>query len=425
MLPIISGREGDRIKIEVTVDLSGSMLEAEEAILRAVNAVGNVATGEALKRFDADGDPIVVGGAKWYSKGKLSKIYSTPFGVVSAERHVYQPAEGGKTFCPMDDRARIIRKATPRFAKMVSHKFARGAAAQVVEDLEQNHGRPCLKASLQDLATHVGTVVQTKEESWSYATPVLGKVATVGIGVDGTCMLICDHNWREAMTGSISLYDKHGERLHTIYVGAAPEYGKERFFDRMQHEIDHVRSLYPKALFVGIADGAKSNWDFLGPQIDEQVLDFYHASQYLARAAAAICSERDREQWLAEQCHSLKHKHHAAARILRHLAQATTAKMKPDHRTDLQACITYFGNHLHQMRYAHYRDNGIPIGSGVTEAACKTLVKQRLCCSGMRWTPEGAQIVLSLRALALTPSRWDQFWQKINQYGVPQLPKHQ
>ena len=425
MLPIISGREGNQIKIEVTVDLSGSMLEAEESILRAVNAVGNVATGEALKRFDADGDPIVVGGAKWYSKGKLSKIYSTPYGVVSAERHVYQPAEGGKTFCPMDDRARIIRKATPRFAKIVSHKFARGAAAQVVEDLEQNHGRPCLKASLQDLATHVGTVVQTKEESWSYATPALGKVATVGIGVDGTCMLICDHNWREAMTGSISLYDKHGERLHTIYVGAAPEYGKERFFDRMQREIDHVRSLYPKALFVGIADGAKSNWDFLGPQIDEQVLDFYHASQHLARAAAAICSEPDREQWLAEHCHSLKHKHHAGARILRDLEQAATAKMKPDHSTDLQACITYFGNHLHQMRYARYRENGIPIGSGVTEAACKTLVKQRLCCSGMRWTPEGAQIVLSLRALALTPSRWDQFWQKINQYGVPQLPKHQ
>ena len=119
MLPIISGREGDQIKIEVTVDLSGSMLGAEEAILQAVNAVGNVATVEALKRFDADGDPIIVGGTKWYSKGQLWKIYNTPYGVVSVERHVYQPAEGGKTFCPMVDGARII-------------------------------GRPCLKASLQD-----------------------------------------------------------------------------------------------------------------------------------------------------------------------------------------------------------------------------------------------------------------------------------
>jgi hypothetical protein len=44
--------------------------------------------------------------------------------------------------------------------------------------LEQNHGRPCLKATLQDLATHVGTVVQAKEESWCYATPELSKVAT-------------------------------------------------------------------------------------------------------------------------------------------------------------------------------------------------------------------------------------------------------
>src|SRR5262245_52377861 len=68
-----------------------------------------------------------------------------PYGVVSAERHVYQPAQGGTTFCPMDVGARIIRKATPRFAKIVSHKFAHGAATQVIDDLEQNHGRPCLK----------------------------------------------------------------------------------------------------------------------------------------------------------------------------------------------------------------------------------------------------------------------------------------
>jgi len=426
MLPIVTGWDGDRIKIEVTVDLSGSMLEAEESILNAVNAVGNIATGEALKRFDADGDPIMVGGATWYSKGSLPKVYNTPYGVVSVARHVYQPAEGGTTFCPVDDGARIIRKATPRFAKMVSHKFARGAAAEVVEDLEQNHGRPCLKASLQDLAAHVGAVVQAKEETWRYATPALGKVATVGIGVDGTCMLICDQNWREAMTGSISLYDRHGERLHTIYVGAAPEYGKERFFDRMKREIEHVKSLYPKSRFVGIADGAKSNWDFLAPHIDEQVLDFYHATSYLARAASAIYrDEEERERWLDEQCHSLKHKHHAAARILRDLEQAVTTKMASAQKADLQACLTYFANHLHQMRYARYMENAMPIGSGVTEAACKTLVKQRLSCSGMRWTSDGAQIVLSLRALVLTQSRWQQFWQKINQYGVPQLPKHQ
>ena len=57
--------------------------------MRAVNAVGNVATVEALKRFDANGERIVVVGTKWYSKCRLPKIYNTPYGVDSAERHVY------------------------------------------------------------------------------------------------------------------------------------------------------------------------------------------------------------------------------------------------------------------------------------------------------------------------------------------------
>jgi len=46
-----------------------------------------------------------------------------------------------------------------------------------------------------------------------------------------------------------------------------------------------------------------------------------------------------------------------------------------------------------------------PIGSGVTEAACKTLVKKRLCGTGMRWTEQEAQMILSLRALLLSETR--------------------
>ena len=51
------------------------------------------------------------------------------------------------------------------------------------------------------------------------------------------------------------------------------------------------------------------------------------------------------------------------------------------------------------MDYATQIKKQLPIGSGVTEAACKTLVKQRLCGSGMRWKNKGAQVILSLRAL--------------------------
>jgi hypothetical protein len=61
----------------------------------------------------------------------------------------------------------------------------------------------------------------------------------------------------------------------------------------------------------------------------------------------------------------------------------------------------------------------IPIGSGVTEAACKVLVKQRLCGSGMRWTESGAAAVLAVRCLTYTAGRWSQFWGRIDRDGYP------
>ena len=63
-------------------------------------------------------------------------------------------------------------------------------------------------------------------------------VKTIGISIDGTCLLTCQDGWREAMVGTISLYDQAGERLHTTYIGATPEYGKKTFFKRMERR-DH------------------------------------------------------------------------------------------------------------------------------------------------------------------------------------------
>ena len=86
-------------------------------------------------------------------------------------------------------------------------------------------------------------------------------------------------------------------------------------------------------------------------------------------------------------------------------------------KENLQAALTYFKNHNQMMDYARHTEKNLPIGSGVTEAACKTLVKQRLCGSGMRWKDKGAKVILSLRALVQSKGRWQQFWDKIEQYG--------
>jgi len=415
---------GSRVTLQVEVDLGGSMLEMESSIQDAVNGVGTLATGEALQRFDTDGARIELGGQKWFSKGCLPKIYQTPYGEVEVHRHVYQGSHGGKTYCPLERAARIVVTSTPRFAMQIAHKFAAGSSVQVRRDLVENHGRAVARSYLQGVAEAVGGIAQAKEETWRYRTPKLDRaVASVAIGIDGTCMLMCKDGYREAMTGTISLYGKDGERLHTIYVGATPQYGKESFYRRMEGEIEHVKTLYPKVAYAGVADGAVCNWEFLGPHTDFQILDFYHASEYLADVAKAVFprDKAQREQWLTDACHNLKHKRGAAGRLLKEMQALSKGeqRMSAEVRKKLAAAITYFRNHKHQMNYPKYRAQDLPIGSGVTEAACKTLVKQRLCNSGMRWVEKGAKIVLSLRALMLTADRWEQFWGKIDQYGFP------
>jgi hypothetical protein len=415
--------EDSTIKIELTLELSRSMLDTEINIQKSLNEVGCIASKEALKYLDTDGSPLKIGEETWKSKGAQPKEYQTPYGEVVINRHVYQRSVGGKTYCPLEREARIIVTSTPLFAKQVSSKMSKMAGKEVKNDLSENHGRKVAISCIQRLSEAVGSVVQAKEEAWSYAPPKEDtQIATVGVGLDGTCMLICEDGYREAMVGTVSLYDSEGERQHTIYLGAAPEYGKKSFLERLEREIVRAKKRYPEAKFVGIADGAESNWKFLEKQMEEQILDFYHASGYLGALAEALHPHTvsKQKEWLTKNCRELKHEKGKAAELLHLMKEVKQEKSHSKHLTDkLQAAITYYENHHHQMNYAQYLEKKYPIGSGVTEAACKTLVKQRLCCSGMRWKEKGAGIILSLRALVLTKERWSQFWAKLDQYGFP------
>jgi hypothetical protein len=164
-------RSGEAVTVEVTVRLSGSLLEMEGAILEASNAVGRCATEEALKRFDTDGSAIRVGEIKLTARGRDPKAYQTPYGEVSVERYVYQTSRGGRIDCPLEHPARIVRGATPRFASQLSQKYAQLNVRAVQADLEQNHARQVAASYIQSVAEWVGTIAQAKEEDWEYAPP--------------------------------------------------------------------------------------------------------------------------------------------------------------------------------------------------------------------------------------------------------------
>ena len=418
-------RSGAQVTVEVTVNLSGTLLEMEGAIQEASNAVGCCATEEALKRFDTDGSAIRVGERKLTARGRDAKDYQSPYGVVRVERYVYQSSRGGRIYCPLEHQARIIRGATPRFASQISHKYAQLNAGAVQRDLEQNHGRAVAKSYLQHVAEWVGNIATAKEENWEYEMPKLDtSIDTVVVSLDGAMIPMADsEGYREAMVGTLSFYDLEGERKHTIYLAAAPEYGKCEFSQRLAREIARAKQHYPDARYLGIADGAPSNWSFLEQHTQRQLIDFFHVTEYVSKLAQARYpqpSARDkRTRWQHQHCSALKRDPNAVDALI--AAAATLSR-----RTSLSKALrdgaysawTYLGNHRHQMDYPGFLAENLPIGSGVTEAACKTLVKQRLCASGMRWKNKGAKIILSLRSLANTAGRWAQFWQKIDQFGA-------
>ncbi len=423
----ILSRTDKIFKVEVEISYAESMLDFEEIIQTAVNEVGQIATQEALTSFDADGSPILVGNTKLTSKGRESKTYQTPFGGVAVKRHVYQGSKGGRTHVPLESSARIILTSTPKFAKMVSSKYADLGSSRVQADLADNHGRFLARRAIQDISEAVSAVVEAKESTWTYAPPALNSAVTsVAIGMDGTCMLMCEDGYREAMVGTIALYDKDGERLHTSYMAASPEHGKACFLSKFSHEIDRVKARYGEGpTYVGLADGAKCNWAFLTGHTDRQTIDFWHVTQYLGKAANALFSKKsqvaEKEVWMETACHQLKHKVGGASRLLREMENglASCQNLTNALKEGLEAAITYFRNHKSKMAYPKNMKENLPIGSGVTEAACKVIVKQRLCGSSMKWKEAGASVVLRLRCINYTTGKWTQFWNKVNQYGLP------
>jgi hypothetical protein len=401
------------------------MLDMENEIQDRLNEAGRIATAEALKQFDTDGSPISLSGKKLTArKQKVSQSYECPYGTVPVDRYLYQSNEGGYTYCPLEDGARIFTTSTPRYAQIVSGLYADLDGGKTKRHLFDILRRETCKRNIQNLAEAVATVAQLKEEKWEYYLPELdAEVASVAFGLDGAYMLMREDGWREAMCGTISLYDKLGNRLHTSYFAAPPEHGKQAFHTKLDREIQRTKELFPKARYIGLGDGAKDNWTYLKKHTDELLLDFWHVSEYVHKAADAYWGtaqkwQESKEDWLEEWLHRLKHEPNGASAVIAELKKLKK-KLKGDKATTVQKTIGYMENHLELLDYALFVKRCLPIGSGVIEASCKTVVKARMCVSGAGWSPTGAGVVLSLRTLYLSQSSWEGFWNRMMRYGIP------
>jgi hypothetical protein len=229
------------------------------------------------------------------------------------------------------------------------------------------------------------------------------------ISMDGMLVHVRDEGWKEVKLGACYTTSQRPDR-------ARPE----QLVIRAQ-DLSFVADLLPAADFgpllwveaqrrgaaaakelIVIGDGASWIWDLATEHFAgaTQILDWYHASQYVWDAAQALYGQSDLAQRWAKR--ALDALWEGKVKALLPYLQKHRAKGEA-----VQKALTYFTNNQDRMRYDRYRARGLQIGSGSIESGCKHVIAHRLKQAGMRWERQGARSLAILRA-RLKSDRWDQ-----------------
>jgi hypothetical protein len=400
-----------------------SFYEGEVQVRDLLKLIGQELTLRLLRSKAVDAPTLEREGKTYYRKDASPGHYQTLYGEVVLSRHLYQSSAGGATLCPLELYCQLsFGSATPLLTEVVSFKLASASASEVAQDLAKSHGLALSDTYLQHLAQQVGQLAVEKHEAWHLeAALVPTPVATLVTGVEGTTMPLVGEAYKEAMGGTIALYDQAGQRLHTEYLGTMPESGKATFAQRFTTRVAWVKARYPTARHVCLGDGAQWNWEFFATHYPEAVwvLDFYHAATHLHTAAETIFGQGTEAEAYYERWRTmLRDEEGGVARRLRSLLYyRNRADLSAPAQRTLDTEFNYFRQHAELMQYADFRAAGLPIGSGVTEAGGKELIKARFCRSGMRWKRASGAPLLQLRAIKLS-QHWDSFWSKVMRYAA-------
>ena len=166
---------------------------------------------------------------------------------------------------------------------------------------------------------------------------------------------------------------------------------------------------------VFVADGARWIWDRVQLYFPDalQVLDFYHACEHIGSATSAWFGERTAELSRAARSSAIAWRQTARKTLLepegvsvviRELLEALRDPEKVADPDLLRTEIRYLFGHRHRMRYHRVKERGLPIGSGAMESGIKQMTTARLRMPGMKWTRDGADAILRIRAAHLSQS---------------------
>jgi len=239
-------------------------------------------------------------------------------------------------------------------------------------------------------------------------------------------------SYKEGGVATLSVYDRRGRRLGTVYLGEMPEplqvrlsaeltalvqgvlAGWEGPMPRLVYLTDagHHQTVYFKKVLSRMENprraGERLKWKW--------IVDFYHAAGYVSRLAKVLFSEEKRRQaWARRMRHLMLEQEGGVMRVLCSAAQYHGMKTwTKEEEKEYTEAYDYLLKHSKEMAYSNYKRVGLPIGSGVTEAGCKVVFTQRFKQSGMTWGLEGGEVILRLRLADLSGVWDDVFTQYLN-----------
>ena len=419
-------------------------LETFERGLHAhLMAVERELLAEELAQYDVVAEHITVNGVVYSQSMEETETYLTSAGEVVVQRHLYRAAgRSTRHICPLELQAGIVEgfftpMAARRAAYVVAHVPPATGAALFVE---LGSMQPSA-SSLERLPKGLSACWEAHRQDWEAHLRTLEDVpttaATLVVSLDGVLAPMRNtapdqaepkeaekqptgpKGYQEVGCGTVSLHDAEGERLQTVRYGRMPESKKATLCAELEAEVQAILAVQPHLKVVKLADGARDNWRFLDTlnlgvpagQIESwDIVDFYHACDHLKHAVDTIWGEQTPKGKgeFARLKTLLKEADNGVERVIETL-RYRVRKAKGRSYDLLRKELTYFRNQRHRMNYAAYLRENLPIASGVVEAACKTLVTQRLKQSGMRWAKPGGQAILTLRSL-IQSERWESGW---------------
>lgn len=417
-----------------------NFLEFEKELHARVMGLERELVKEELERADVDAPAIVIEGTVYRRVLQSEAEYQTAAGKVRVRRTLYKDRldEATRAAVPLELRLGLIEGHwTPLAAQEAIWVVAQMTPKLGQELFERIGNMSPSRSSLDRLPKQMLDRWETQREEFEHAVRmgelVPDSATTVAVSLDGVMAPMKDGEavekrnetaslgkqtkgpagYREIGCGTVSFYDEDGEMLRAVRIGRMPESGKTTLKSMLLAELGQALAERPDLRLVGIADGARDNWTFLESTLAKIpdstcVLDFFHAAEHMNAAFGAAYGDGSVQaratfsKWRT----ILLDDHRGVDKLIR--AVAHLRDRNPRSKT-INQVLGYLRANRHRMRYASYRERGLPIGSGVVESACKTLVTQRMKNSGMRWGAEGGQAILTARSWCQS-DRFDRAW---------------